>query len=151
MSPLPPASSSCGLGPSLPVLKSFQRQKRCVPPRSPALNRGLQRGGNRFQNADPGSEGQRCPLPACGDRAGRSHRFQEAAGALGISLRSPEQSGGGTAPAWPRGDRVSRSDAATWPVCSGTTPESGETRGALGWSPCATMASTIPTFQGGGP
>ena len=46
-------SSELTLNP--PRLKSYQRQKRCVPPMSPALNQCLQREENRFQNSDPGS------------------------------------------------------------------------------------------------
>lgn len=124
------------------ILKSYQRQKRCVPPRSPALNQCLQR-KNRFQNPDLGSESQRCPLQPGWEPAGSSHPPRKAAGASNISLRCLEQSGGGKARAWLPAERISRSAAVTWPACSGTTPGRREGETALGWSPGAPLTFIV--------
>lgn len=142
------------------ILKSCQRQKRCVPPTSPALNQCLQ-GENRFRNSDLGSQGQSCPLRPCWHRAGSSHLPQEAAGASSTLLQSREQGDGGRARAWGKVERLSRSDAATWLACSGTTPGRRGRRNAFGWSPSTTITFTVnkkfqinrppaPRFHGGG-
>lgn len=108
------------------LLRSDRRQKRCVPPTSPAWNQCLQRGESRFRSADLGSLGGRCPPQPCWDRAGSSRGLQAAAGASNISLRFPERRGGGKARAWPRAERLSRSAASTWPAGFGTTPGRGK-------------------------
>lgn len=121
------------------LLKSYQRQKRCVPPMSPALNQCLHREENRFQNSELGSQGWRCLLQPCWDPAGSSHLPPEAAGASNILLQFHKQSDGGRALAWLKAERISRSDDATWRACSGTTPGRGERETAFAWSPHATI------------
>lgn len=108
------------------LLRSHQRQKRCVPPTSPAWNQCLRRGECRLGSADLGSSGEGCPPQSCWDWAGRSRLLQKAAGASDISLRVPERQGGGKAQAWPRVERLSHSVAWTWPAGSGTTPGRGK-------------------------
>lgn len=100
------------------LLKHYQRPKGCAPPRSPAWNLGHRRGGHRLHRPDRGSQGQKGPLRAWGDGAGRSL----AAGVPHIPLGSPVRGGAGTGTAWLRVATASRSDAATWRVGSGTTP-----------------------------
>lgn len=121
-------------------LNSSQKQERCVPPMSSALN---QREENRVQNSDLGSEGQRCHLQPCWERAGSSHLPQEAAGASNISFQFHEQSGAGKAPAWLQVERISCSAAVTLLACSGTTPGREEGTPALGCGPYATLPAQV--------
>lgn len=108
------------------LLRSHQRQKRCVPPTSPAWNQCLRRVESRLGSADLGSSGGGCPPQSCWDWAGRSRLLQKTAGASDISLRVPERQGGGKAQAWLRAERLSHSVAWTWPAGSGTTPGRGK-------------------------
>lgn len=84
------------------ILKSYQRQKRCVPPMSPALNQCLQRERIGFKILTLRVRVRDCPLQPCWDVAGSSHLSQEAARASIISFQFHEQSGGAKGPAWPR-------------------------------------------------
>lgn len=103
------------------ILRSYLRQKRCAPPRSPTLSQYLQREMNKFQN----SENQMCRrlLRPCWDLERGSHLPPEAAEASNTLLQFQEQGNGGKLPSLRiRVEMTSHSGAWTWPVCSGTTP-----------------------------
>lgn len=103
------------------ILKSCQRQKRCVTPMRPALNQCLQRIGFKILTLRARAEMPSPTLLGCGRQFTLS---QEAAGPSIILLQFHEQSGGVKAPAWLKVERNSSCDAVTWHACSGTTPGS---------------------------
>lgn len=108
------------------ILRSYPRQKRCAPPMSPTLSQYLQRERSKFQN--PENQMYRRLLQPYWNPERGSHPPLEATEASDTLLQSPEQDDGGNLPALRiRAETTSRSDAGTWPVCSGTTP--GEQEG----------------------
>jgi hypothetical protein len=133
------------------ILKSYRRQKRCAPPRSPALPQCLQREDKRFQKCGLGSWHQRCWRQPCWGRAGSSQLPPEAAGASDTWPPSQELHGGGKALGSPSSGRTCHSDAWTWRACSGTTPERGaNTKNLLGLQFCVHCVHPPEYFQSPG-
>lgn len=103
------------------ILRSYLRQKRCAPPKSPTLSQYLQREMSKFQNFE--NQMYRRLLQPYWDPGRGSRLPPEAAEASNTLPQSQEQGNGGRLPALRiRAGPTSHSGAWTWPVCSGTTP-----------------------------